>query len=315
MKQYSRVSYWDRSQINAMLKREISIAEIAKELGFHKSTIYREIKRNSIVSLKLSRPSYIAQVAQKKAIERLKGQRKPYLIQGVLAEFVEQQIKDHWSPELIAGRYQLEKKKSLSHQTIYRYIKQRRDLKPYLKFINKRGCGRRHQRKVREDRLLSLKQRPTSANKRSRHGHWERDGMYGANRQQLLICLERKSRYARLGLMQSVNAAETNQLTEKLLKREKVLSITNDNGTEFRKPETSQYPIYYCDPFKPHQRGSIENLIGTLRNKIKRTTDLKALTNKQLNDIEDWINKRPRKMFNYRTPYEVYFNKKVALVM
>lgn len=115
--------------------------------------------------------------------------------------------------------------------------------------------------------------------------------------------------------METTKAEETNLLTQKLLKTEKVLSITNDNGTEFRRPETSNYPIYYCDPFSPNQRGSVENVIGTLRNKIKRSTDIKAFTDVDLNAIENWINKRPRKMFNYRTPYEVYLKQKVALVM
>lgn len=315
MKQYSRVSYADRCQISAMLKSKISIPEIAKELGFNKSTIYREVKRNTGYISTSFYPGYFAQIAQAKTNERSKSRKKPLLLKGELKHWIESKIKDHWSPELIAGRYRIEKRKSLSYQTIYRHVGRNSHLKPYLKYVYKRGCGRQHQREIRSQTLLSIHQRPISANNRSRYGHWERDGMYGLNRNQLLVCQERKSRYVKLAIMETTKAEETNLLTQKLLKTEKVLSITNDNGTEFRRPETSNYPIYYCDPFSPNQRGSVENVIGTLRNKIKRSTDIKAFTDVDLNAIENWINKRPRKMFNYRTPYEVYLKQKVALVM
>ena len=65
---------------------------------------------------------------------------------------------------------------------------------------------------------------------------------------------------------------------------------------------------------KPHQRGSVENVIGSLRRLIKRTTDLDLMSDKRLKEIEKYINQSPRKMFGYRTPYEVYYNKKVALI-
>ncbi len=138
--------------------------------------------------------------------------------------------------------------------------------------------------------------------------------MYGVNRQQLLVCLERKSRFVRLAKMLNTNAAIISKLTEKILKKEKVVTMTNDNGTEFRRPETCKYPIYYCDAMKPQQRGSVENVIGSLRRLIKRTTDLNFMSDKKIKQIEKYINKAPRKMFGYRTPYEVYFNKKVALI-
>ena len=48
MNLYSRVSYGERCQIFALLQSKISIIHIAKQLGRHKSTIYREIKRNSV---------------------------------------------------------------------------------------------------------------------------------------------------------------------------------------------------------------------------------------------------------------------------
>ena len=308
MKQYSRVSYEVRCQIYAFLQTDFSIPEIATRLGFNKSTIYRELKRNH------NYKKYSPTGAHNKALARSHSKgRKPVIVKEKL-KLVLEKLECGWSPEMIAKRYQLEKKESLSHQTIYNYIYKNPELKKLLRFGDKRGCGRRHQQNIRKENLLSIHTRPASAKNRSRLGHWERDGMYGANRKQILVCLERKSRIVRLSKMPNTNAAYVSKLTEEVLKKEKVLTITNDNGTEFRRPSTCKYPVYYCDAMKPHQRGSVENVIGSLRRLIKRTTDLDLMSDKRLKEIEKYINQSPRKMFGYRTPYEVYYNKKVALI-
>ncbi len=308
MKQYSRVSYEVRCQIYAYLQIDLSIPEIATRLGFNKSTIYRELNRNQ------NPKGYLPTSADKKAAARSLDRGRKAIMIGKRLRLVRNLLKRGWSPEMIAKRYQLEKKESFSHQTIYNFIYKNPELKKLLRFVGKNGIGRRKQQNIRKERLASIHTRPLSAKNRSRFGHWERDGMYGANRQQLLVCLERKSRFVRLAKMPNTNAEVISKLTEKALKKERVITITNDNGTEFRRPETCKYPVYYCDAMKPHQRGSVENVIGSLRRLVKRTTDLNLMSDKRVKQIEKYINQAPRKMFGYRTPYEVYFNKKVALI-
>jgi transposase, IS30 family len=315
MNKYSRVSYWDRCQISALLKRDFSIPEIATELGFHKSTIYREIDRNKEHVGQSRYKIYHPQIANKKSAVRAKQRGRKSIIDEDLMGVITSKLNLSWSPQAIAGRYFKEKKKSISHQTIYNFIYRNPQYKTKLRFAKKRGVGRYKQQIARSKSLNSIHERPVSASNRSRFGHWERDGMYGANRKQLLICLERKSRLVRIGKMTTVNAREVSKMTEELLDKEKVLSITNDNGTEFRKPETCKYPIYYCDPMKPNQRGSVENVIGSLRKYIKRSTDVEILNDQDIKDIENTINNTPRKMFDYQTPFEVYYKKKVALIV
>ena len=174
--------------------------------------------------------------------------------------------------------------------------------------------GRRAQRKLHSERFLSIHNRPDSANNRTRFGHWERDGMYAANLKQVLVCLDRKSRLIRLGKVEGRTARDFNNLTFDLLRKEKVLSITNDNGSEFRKSYEMSVPVYHCDPLRPDQRGSVESVIGTLRMLIKRNTDLDKIGKKGIKRIEKMINNRPRKIFNYKTPYEGHYGLKVALV-
>ncbi|MCP3928709.1 MAG: IS30 family transposase [Bacteroidetes bacterium] len=315
MKKYSRVSYEDRCQISAMLKRNFLISEIATELGFDKSTIYREIKRNKDQSSSPYRDVYNPLVAQSKANKRSKNKGRPKIIQGNVENIIIEKMGQGWSPEKIAGRFKKEKFLQISHQTIYSFIYENNDYKKLLRFGRKRGIGRRRQASIRKEKLLHISQRPISANNRSRMGHWERDGMYGANKKQLLVCIERKTRLVRIEKMNSTRAQDVHNLTSKALKKDKVLSITNDNGTEFRRPHLSKYPIYYCDPMKPNQRGSVENVIGSLRRLVKRTTDLEKMTDKRVKEIESYINNTPLKMFDYQTPYEVYYKKKVALIV
>jgi IS30 family transposase len=223
-------------------------------------------------------------------------------------------LKGRWSPELIAGRLKRENVASISHQTIYNYVAKNRPLKPYLKFGTKRGSGRRAQRAFNKEKYRSIHERSKSVLNRNRFGHWERDGMYAGDRKQVLVCLERKSRYILMEPMGKVTSEKVNLLTEHMLKDEKVLSMTNDNGSEFRKHMKWNIPVYHCDPMRPDQRGSVENVIGTLRLYINRKTDLNKLERKGIKEIQLKLNLRPRKMFDYKTPYEIYFNKKVALV-
>lgn len=314
MREYKRMSFEDRCHISALLRRKFSILEISKETGFHKTSIYRELRRNNKYFGCLLKEKYDPQYAHSRALYRKKFSGRKSIINTKLKSLIEEKLKMTWSPEKISGRLYLEKKVKISFQSIYNFINKHKYLKLLTRFCNKRGIGRKAQKKNRQ-KLNSIHIRPKSACNRSRFGHWERDGMYGANRKQLLICLERKSRFIKIGKMSSSNAREVSLQTENLLKNEKVLTITNDNGTEFRKPNTCKHKIYYCDAMKPQQRGSVENVIGLLRSKIKRTTDLDKLSEQEIRTLENNFNQNPKKMFNFRTPYEIYYRKKVALII
>ena len=106
-------------------------------------------------------------------------------------------------------------------------------------------------------------------------------------------------------------------LTNNLLKRtnKKVHTITNDNGPEFNHSKGAIAPVYYCHPGRPQERGTVENTIGLLRQYLKRKTNMAKLNYKQFQHIEDNINHRPRKCLDYKTPYEVFYGKSVALAI
>jgi len=313
MAYYHRVTYEDRCQIRAFLQVKIPIKELSQRLGFHKSSIYREIKRNS-----KSKTNYQAEQANKRANERKKSCKRPFRISDELEGQILSLLFSDLSPEQISARLALENVANISHQTIYNYIGRHwYVLKPYLRTFNRPGASRVVMARSKNTNKVSIDERPLAANFRERIGDWERDSMYAAKGNQILVCTDRKSRYLKLARIVDKKVIAVTRLTNKLLKKtnKKVYTITNDNGPEFGNAKGAIAPIYYCHPRKPQQRGTVENTIGLLRQYIKRSTDISNLTPKDIQNLENAINFRPRKCLDYKTPYEVFYGKPVALAV
>jgi len=308
LEKYSRVSYEIRCQISALLKTEISIPTIANILGFNKSTIYREIQRNSYWR------GYSPRNANDRAKKRFRACKRKTKIKGGVEKIVQSALKEGWSPEQIAGRIRLEKIENLSHETVYRYTRLNPQFRPCLRWFNRRGYGRYRQRNARPAWMNSIKNRPTVVDERSRVGDWERDTMYVKDRKTILVLTERKTRYTLLSKLESHQAKEVAARTTSLLLEtgKKVFTVTNDNGGEFRFKEKEPYDVFWCEPHKPQQRGTVENTIGTLRRYIKGNADIKDINIEKMVKL---INLKPRKVLDYQTPFEVFYNTKVALAV
>jgi len=316
MPKYRRVTLCDRIQIQASLRTGSTIRQIAQALGFHPTTIYRERHRNCF-----SR-GYRAGEAQYMAEERFKNCRRPFCITAELQHLVEKKLYQRWSPEEIAGRLKKERGIRVSHQSIYRFI--RRDparhqrFKYFLRRPYRAGMGRYLRRKRKNENLLRIFHRPAIADQRKRIGDWERDTMYCHNREMILVCTDRKTRFTCFNKLPNFQSRTVYQKTMELLEplRAPIYTMTNDNAPEFRDADLfGRIPVYYCDPKSPHQRGTIENTIGLIRQYIKKTTNLKRISAEQLKRIEFELNLRPRKCLDYQTPYEAFFNQAVALAM
>lgn len=308
MKKYKRVSYEVRCQIDSYLGTKLSIPQIAKKLGFNKSTIYRELERNSLWN------SYTPTFATELAKKRFQKCKRKIIIKGPLEAIVQSGLKEGWSPEQVAGRVRREKIAKLSHESVYRYTRQNPELKKYLRWHNRRGYGRYRQRLEKPNWMRSIKERPAIVDMRSRIGDWERDTMYVKDRKTIRVLTERKTRFTLLSKLQTHQAKEVASITTKLLNEtgRKVFTVTNDNGGEFRFKEKEPYSVYWCEPHKPQQRGTIENMIGTIRRYIKRDTAIEDVNIENLTKI---LNLKPRKVLDYQTPFEVFYNKKVALAV
>ena len=119
MRHYKHLSTKERECLLILRKIGKTITEIAKELNRSKSTISRELKRNS------NEGEYSAYAAAAAYAERRKHSRRHKLLENKdLKRKVQKLIvEQHWSPEEISGRLKLEKSPyQISYTTIYRGI-------------------------------------------------------------------------------------------------------------------------------------------------------------------------------------------------
>ena len=91
-----------------------------------------------------------------------------------------------------------------------------------------------------------------------------------------------------------------------------VKTVTTDNGTEFcnhkaiaRALDTT---VYFTDPYSSWQKGAIENANGLIRQYITKSSPIRHLKDRDIDEITAIINTRPRKKLNFSTPIEEFFN-------
>jgi transposase, IS30 family len=311
---YRRLTLEDRCQIFVALKNKLSMSQIAKDMGVHKSTISRELKRNADWRYK-----YYPRRAHIDALKRRRHCHRPPVITDWIEGVVIHGLFLGWSPEQIAGRLKRECHLNLCAQTIYNFVHTKEpNLRCRLSRWGKRGVGRFYQQqKLKNDGRIFIQERSEAVNRRNRYGHWERDSAVCKNSQKVLVCVERKSRFTKIIKLSDQKSITVSKLTMNLVQNSPLpcLSLTNDNGTEFSDGKNMSIPVFYCQPHSPHQRGTSENTIGILRRHLKTTTDLETLKANDIQDIEDHLNLTPRKCLNFKTPFEAAYRKTVALVI
>ena len=95
MRNYNQLTQTERYQIYALRKANKNPTEISRVLGRHKSTIYRELKRN------LGKRGYRAIQAHQFAVERhMSRDRRRISLEDW--QLIESLIRRDWSPEQIS---------------------------------------------------------------------------------------------------------------------------------------------------------------------------------------------------------------------
>ena len=311
---YSHLTLEDRCRLSGLREMHLSVAEMARRLGCHRTTIYREIARNRCVE------GYRPDSADRRAWAR-KRRGSRIARSTRLSTHVADCLALGWSPEQIAGRMKREGlEPTVSTESIYRYVYspagRRAGLSRQLA-QHKAKRGRRRRNGAREPAIpnrMPIHLRPTKAHLRSEFGHWEGDLMHFRTQRDILLTLhERRSRLTLARRLLSKNADDTAQtIREELagLPSTARRTITYDNGGEFARHEIVMDHIglraFFCDPHSPWQRGSIENTNGRLRRDLPRKTSLAAYTDDDIDSVIWNLNSTPRKCLDYRTPFEAF---------
>ena len=314
----NNLKYYDRQQFEYWLRTKMSLRAIARIIGRNHSALVRELKRNGDGE----RKKYRADTAERLFKQRLSKQRKGKLDKyPELKDFVFKGLQKEWSPNVIAGRLKNDNfmKYSISHESIYHYIYNKNGrYENWYKYLRQGKTKRQKQyiRKTCKARILerkSIHERPEYIDKRKRFGDWESDSMIFSNQKTILsVQSERKSKLVRIRKLKNKSAEETlNALiaTARSMPKDLFKTITFDNGTENVKHTAikKEYGVqtYFCDPFASWQKGGVENVNKLIRQYLPRKTDLSKLTDRDIYEIQEKLNNRPRKCLNYKTPNEI----------
>jgi IS30 family transposase len=311
---YSQITVDERYTLGLLRRLGLRPADIARALGRHRSTIGRELRRNT-------RPDggYRPACAQARTGARRWHSRGGERFTAAEFALVRVRLALKWSPEQIAAVLRQTGQLAISHETIYRYIwaDKRRggQLHTHLRGAPKQ-CRKRYGRYERRGRLLGkrpITTRPAAIETRREGGHWEMDTVLGTgDRHCVLSLVERTSGYLVLGKLTARTTAAVTRRAIQLIRRERqpVRTITADNGTEFhdyaRIERETGTTFYFATPHHAWERGTNENTNGLLRQYLPKGQSMASLTQHDCTRIARALNTRPRKRHHYRTPEDCY---------
>lgn len=314
----------ERGQIEAFLNMGLNYSQIASKIGVSRRTIQREIKRGWVKGLQNSDLSiydaYSAQKAQNKynASQSKKQGNLKIDKNHLLIKFLEHSMLVEKNSPYVA----LENAKkeglevNISLKTLYNYI--HKEL--FLKLTEKDMCYKKDRRKkiqksktIRKQGGKSIEQRADIINTREEIGHFEMDTVVGEKGTSacLLVLTERKSRLEIIRKIKSKTIEEVVKTVREIVKEypELIKTITSDNGSEFMNAEAIEelgIEYFYAHVYSSGERGSNENNNKLIRRHIPKGIDIGNISKKKIQEIEEWMNTYPRKLFNGKSSREVY---------
>ena len=303
-----------RKILAEQLKKKVVYREIGLIIEKAISSISVEIKRNG------GRERYCPYEAEKNACvkKHAKKKRTKLEISPGLKQYVIMMLKEHWSPEQIAGILRKKAGKTvISHETIYQYIYSEDgiELKLWQCLRHKKRSYRceRGSRKSRKKHLeipdrnhISL--RSEAATYRTENGHIEVDLMiFSQTKTVLAVFVDRCSRKTWAYINSDKKAATMADTMREFVCDAgvaNVKSLSFDNGTEnfyhhLVRDEFGTFDTFFCDPYCSWQKGTVENTNKLLRQYFPRHI---IPNHKTLSQALIKLNNRPRKILAFNTP-------------
>ena len=313
---YKHLSQAERYQIHALMKAGHDQSQIAKVLDRNKSTISRELSRNT------GSRGYRPKQACEMSTYRSQNSRNASTVASWVKDEANALLRVQWSPEQIASKL------PISHETVYQHVDADKAQGGALwknlrcqKQKRKRYAGGRDRRGQIPNRR-PLSERPLQIEARKQVGHWECDTVIGANHKGAVVTMvERKSGYGVIAkVTNKTSELVSSAIVDKLQPMAvRVKTLTFDNGKEFAAhahiDAQLQSTTYFARPFASWERGSNENFNGLLRQYIPKKRSMSTVSDEEIRMIQNRLNNRPRKRLGFKTPAEVFHQslKRVAL--
>jgi len=308
----------DRFYIEKRLAEEISPSQIARELGVHRSTITREIKRNTALDFN---GLYCYTVAQKTADTRrsnASADKKFVQLTDEVTAYIHKRLQVHTSPHVISGEMRLKLGIRVSKNTIYRYLEQDKEKGGNLYRLLPH-CGKPYQRhknggvKVNIIGRIGIEKRPAIADQKEEPGHFEADTIFGLQQKSFLLTLVDKATKSAIirklpdKRAETVAAAFQNIVNNTLYEFK---TITSDNGTEFALHDeiakVTGADFYFARPYHSWERGLNEHTNGLIRRFYPKGTDFNQVNDEDIAQLEHILNTRGRASLGYKSPNDVF---------
>jgi len=322
-----QLTYEERIKLEALYKMGFTPTIIGEQLGGRSErTVRREIARGKVTLLNsdlTERQAYSAEIGQKE--HDIRGSAKgPGLKIGKdhkLVEYLEKAIGEGKSPYAALQNIENENLKfdtKICFKTFYNYL----DNNLFLNISNKdlpvkKDGKKRNYHKIRlafnNTKGTSISERPVEVDARESPGHWEMDTVVGkkGTKTVLLVLSERVMRKELIFKIPSKSQAAVVKVLDRLERKMGKLfvktfkTITCDNGCEnldFEGIERSirnkkkRTKVYYAHPYSSWERGTNENINKMIRRFIPKGVDISTFSDKQIMQIQHWINNYPRKI-------------------
>ena len=206
----SHLTLGQRYQISDLLGAGHSQGKIAEHLGIHKSTVSRELSRNSDGRNGAYRPG----LAQRKRDERQRAKPKRKRFTATVEAYVKGKLEKDLSPEQIAGEAKRQGVECTSAERIYQYVwadKKRggrlyRHLRTKGRKYAKRGSLKEKRGQIKD--RVDIDQRPGIVEQKQRVGDVEMDLVIGKNHKGALLTInDRATGMLKMGYVESKEAA------------------------------------------------------------------------------------------------------------
>lgn len=321
-KNYGRLRFKERIEIEKMLSHNKSYSEISEMLSRSKSTISREVNKQG-------RLKYTALEGERLAVGSVSNRRscKTKISQNKQLEYyVLDKLNLRWSPWQIhislKRNFPENKAMQISHEAIYLYIylHSKTELRKLL--ISELRQKRKYRGNVRRgaDKRTTIQdpiridERPEEVKGRQIPGHWEGDLIMGKNRESAIGTLvERTTRTIIIVPLKARDATTVRKAFEKefqSIPKQMKKTLTYDNGTEMAQHKLftkhTKIQVYFTHPYSPWERPTNENSNGLVRDYFPAGTDFSLISKKRLKEVQNQLNERPRHVLDYKTPKEVF---------
>lgn len=307
-REFNHIKDCDRDEIEILLRKGYKQKEIAETLGFHDSTIGREIRKHKNKDGIYRARSAKHKVGVKRSRSKYQGMKienLPKIKKRIIA-----MLKEKRSPDEIAGRLKKEcVTPVIGKDCIYRWLYSVWGQR-YCKYL----CTQRYKpRRQKENKT----QREMIKNAVSIHSKeivriFDQEGDTLVTPQKLnkkdaiAITVGVSVPFISARKIPNMKPRSMKEAVLDILDNVKCSSLILDRGGENRSHEEFGVPTYFCDPHAPWQKPRVESNIGLLRRWfLPKGSDLSKVSNDELQEYIKVLNGKYRKSLGYRSAYEV----------